>query len=57
MHKKSFTTLFLDIGGVLLTNGLGRTSRALAAKQFAIFTAVGVLHQKSFAGKEHLRKA
>src|SRR6187402_2059386 len=28
------TTLFLDIGGVLLTNAWGRTSRALAAKKF-----------------------
>ncbi|MEJ2032578.1 MAG: HAD family phosphatase [Deltaproteobacteria bacterium] len=28
------TTLFLDIGGVLLTNGWGHQSRALAAKTF-----------------------
>ncbi len=28
------TTLFLDIGGVLLTNGWGHQSRALAAKAF-----------------------
>ena len=28
------TTLFLDVGGVLLTNGWGRQSRALAAKTF-----------------------
>ena len=36
MKKQSITTLFLDIGGVLLTNGWGRTSRALAATQFNI---------------------
>lgn len=29
-----YTTLFLDIGGVLLTNGWDRNSRALAAKTF-----------------------
>src|SRR6478735_7056810 len=34
MQKNSITTLFLDIGGVLLTNGWGRSSRILAAKQF-----------------------
>ena len=28
------TTLFLDVGGVLLTNGWGHSSRALAAKAF-----------------------
>ncbi len=28
------TTLFLDVGGVLLTNGWGHQSRALAAKAF-----------------------
>lgn len=32
----TISTLFLDIGGVLLTNGWGRASRALAAKQFKI---------------------
>jgi putative hydrolase of the HAD superfamily len=30
------TTLFLDVGGVLLTNGWGHQSRALAAKAFAL---------------------
>ncbi len=30
------TTLFLDVGGVLLTNGWGRQSRALAAKTFEL---------------------
>ena len=36
-HMKSdisITTLFLDVGGVLLTNGWGHQSRALAAKTF-----------------------
>jgi putative hydrolase of the HAD superfamily len=28
------TTLFLDVGGVLLTNGWGHQSRALAAREF-----------------------
>jgi putative hydrolase of the HAD superfamily len=32
----SITTLFLDVGGVLLTNGWGRQSRAAAAKTFAL---------------------
>lgn len=32
----SITTLFLDIGGVLLTDGWGHKSRRLAAKEFAI---------------------
>lgn len=30
------TTLFLDIGGVLLTNGWGHTARARAAQQFQL---------------------
>lgn len=34
MQKNTITTLFLDIGGVLLTNGWDRSSRILAAKQF-----------------------
>ena len=33
-HSTEITTLFLDIGGVLLTNGWGHQSRALAAKVF-----------------------
>ena len=38
-HMKSdisITTLFLDVGGVLLTNGWGHQSRALAAKAFGL---------------------
>ena len=34
MQDQPITTLFLDIGGVLLTNGWGRSSRTLAAKKF-----------------------
>jgi putative hydrolase of the HAD superfamily len=36
MKNKEITTLFLDVGGVLLTNGWGHQSRALAAKTFAL---------------------
>src|SRR5665213_3170742 len=32
--KKETTTLFLDIGGVLLTNGWGHESRHLATEKF-----------------------
>lgn len=34
MNANKITTLFLDIGGVLLTNGWDRTSRKLAAEKF-----------------------
>ncbi len=34
MTTTNITTLFLDIGGVLLTNGWGRESRKLAAEKF-----------------------
>jgi putative hydrolase of the HAD superfamily len=34
MNDNKITTLFLDIGGVLLTNGWGRGSRKLAAEKF-----------------------
>ncbi len=36
MTTTKITTLFLDIGGVLLTNGWGRDSRRLAAEKFGI---------------------
>ncbi|MFT3912167.1 MAG: HAD-IA family hydrolase [Ferruginibacter sp.] len=36
MSGNKITTMFLDIGGVLLTNGWDRSARALAAKQFNI---------------------
>src|SRR5689334_3321256 len=34
--SSNITTLFLDIGGVLLTNGWGRDSRARAADKFGL---------------------
>ena len=34
MNNKTITTLFLDIGGVLLTNGWGHRSRNKATVQF-----------------------
>jgi putative hydrolase of the HAD superfamily len=34
--EKKITTLFLDIGGVLLTNGWGHVSRHLAAEKFQL---------------------
>lgn len=36
MQAGPITTLFLDIGGVLLTNGWGRGSRKLAAEHFKL---------------------
>jgi putative hydrolase of the HAD superfamily len=36
MQKKKITTLFLDIGGVLLSNGWGHNFRRLAAEKFQI---------------------
>jgi len=36
MQAGPVTTLFLDIGGVLLTNGWGRSSRKLAAEHFKL---------------------
>ena len=35
-RSTEITTLFLDVGGVLLTNGWGHQSRALAAKAFGL---------------------
>jgi putative hydrolase of the HAD superfamily len=35
-RSSEITTLFLDIGGVMLTDGWGHQSRALAAKVFAL---------------------
>ena len=34
--QSSISTLFLDIGGVLLTNGWGRTERSRAAEKFGL---------------------
>jgi putative hydrolase of the HAD superfamily len=36
MARMNITTLFLDIGGVLLTNGWDRTARQLAAERFQL---------------------
>lgn len=36
MNKKAITTLFLDIGGVLLTNGWGHESRNKAVARFKL---------------------
>jgi len=36
MSNKKFTTLFLDIGGVLLTNGWDHNAREIASKQFGL---------------------
>lgn len=47
--KSSFRTLFLDIGGVLLSNGWGHESRQKAAKQFNInYEEMDVLHHFIF---------
>lgn len=37
--EQKITTLFCDVGGVLLTNGWGRTSRAKAVKKFGLDSA------------------
>src|ERR1051325_4345358 len=43
------TTLFLDLGGVLLTNGWGRTVRRQAAEKFQInYTDMDERHHLSF---------
>jgi putative hydrolase of the HAD superfamily len=43
------TTLFLDIGGVLLTNGWGRARRRVAAEEFKLdYTEVDERHHLSF---------
>ena len=36
MTKSRITCLFVDIGGVLLSDGWDRNSRALAAKNFGL---------------------
>jgi putative hydrolase of the HAD superfamily len=36
MARTNITTLFLDIGGVLLTNGWDRTARQMAAERFQL---------------------
>ncbi len=47
--RKKVTTLFLDIGGVLLTNGWEHESRRLAAKKFGLDEAeTEARHQLTF---------
>src|SRR5215217_967289 len=49
MGTNNLKVLFLDIGGVLLTNGWGHESRELATKQFNIdYTAMNRLHEFIF---------
>jgi len=49
MTTTKITTLFLDIGGVLLTNGWGRDSRRQAAEKFQLdFTDMDERHHLTF---------
>lgn len=49
----TITTLFVDIGGVLLSKGWGKPSRELAAKTFQLdFDAMEKCHQQIFATYE-----
>ncbi len=49
MPTTKITTLFLDIGGVLLTNGWGRDSRRLAAEKFKLdFAEMDERHHLTF---------
>jgi putative hydrolase of the HAD superfamily len=50
MIKPVISTLFLDIGGVLLTNGWGRESRKLAAQNFNLdFSDMEERHHLSYS--------
>jgi putative hydrolase of the HAD superfamily len=49
METTDLKVLFLDIGGVLLTNGWGHESREKAAAHFKIdYTAMNILHEFVF---------
>lgn len=49
MNKNPFKILFLDVGGVLLTNGWGHDSREKAAKEFGFdFMEMEALHNFIF---------
>ena len=49
MEKTDLKVLFLDVGGVLLTNGWGHESRAAAAKQFNLeYEEINRLHEFIF---------
>lgn len=54
MQKKAnISTLFLDVGGVLLTNGWGRSSRKLAAETFHLeYEEMNERHQLIFPAYE-----
>lgn len=52
-EKKEITTLFLDVGGVLLTNGWGHAYRRLAAHKFNLnITEMEERHSLMFADYE-----
>ena len=53
MKEKPITTLFLDVGDVLLTNGFEHESRALAAKTFDLdLEEMNLRHQLIFSTYE-----
>src|SRR5258708_17364160 len=53
MADMNITTLFLDVGGVLLTNGWGRTVRKQAAESFQIdYAEMDERHHLSFNSYE-----
>jgi putative hydrolase of the HAD superfamily len=53
MAGSGITTLFLDLGGVLLSNGWDRTSRKRAAEKFGIdFTEMDERHHLAFGTYE-----
>ena len=53
MKEKPITTLFLDVGDVLLTNGFEHESRALAAKTFGLdLEEMNLRHQLIFSTYE-----
>ncbi len=53
MTQKTFTTLFLDIGGVLLSNGWDRTMRKNAAQNFGLdFAEMDERHHLTFGTYE-----
>jgi putative hydrolase of the HAD superfamily len=52
-NTKSVTTLFVDIGGVLLTNGWDREARKLASKTFNLdYGEMDERHHLTFATYE-----
>jgi len=53
MKRTAITTIFVDIGGILLTNGWDHLSRRLAAKQFKLdFDEMEARHQLIFSTYE-----